>query len=58
VGGIASPFLTSALKEREWSASSPGRFAPEENSGTSLIAVCVGFEIGCCGKKRNIFALP
>jgi hypothetical protein len=29
-GGIAPPFLTSALLEGEWSASRPGRFIPGE----------------------------
>jgi hypothetical protein len=27
-GGIASPFLTSAVDGGEWSASRPGRFTP------------------------------
>jgi hypothetical protein len=29
-GGIAPPFLTSALDEGKWSASSPGHFIPRE----------------------------
>jgi hypothetical protein len=29
-GGIAPPFLASALDEGEWSVSGPGRFTPGE----------------------------
>jgi hypothetical protein len=30
IGGIAPPFLTSALDGSKWSASPPGRFTPGE----------------------------
>jgi hypothetical protein len=37
-GGIAPPFLTSALERGEWSASRPGRFiSGEEIPGTHWI---------------------
>jgi hypothetical protein len=44
-GGIASPFLTLALDESEWSASSPCRFTPQGKSpGTYWIGGWVGPE--------------
>jgi hypothetical protein len=36
-GGIAPPFLTSALDGGEWSASCAGRFSPEEKSPWCLL---------------------
>jgi hypothetical protein len=42
-GGIAPPFLTSALDGGEWSASLPGRFTPGERApDTHWIGGCMG----------------
>jgi hypothetical protein len=46
-GGIAPPFLISALDGGEWSDSSPGRFTPGKRaSGTQLIGGWVGPRAG------------
>jgi hypothetical protein len=45
-GGIAPPFLTSALDGLEWSASRPGRFTPSRKAaGTQWIGGWMGTEI-------------
>jgi hypothetical protein len=45
-GGIAPPFLTSAL-DGEWSTSRPGRFTPVEASpGAHLVGGSVGSRAG------------
>jgi hypothetical protein len=46
-GGIAPPFLTSALVGGQWSASHPGSFTPGEiNPGTHWIGGWVGPRAG------------
>jgi hypothetical protein len=50
-GGIAPPFLTSALDGGDWSASRPGRFTP----GTQCLWGCLGPTSGLeTLEKRNI----
>jgi hypothetical protein len=57
-GGIATPFLTSALGEGEWSASHPGRFTlGERNPGTHWAGTCVRPSAGLYTvEKRNNLA--
>jgi hypothetical protein len=51
-GGIAPPFVTSALDAGEWSASRPGRFTPGEIAlGTHWIGGWVGPR---CDKDKNL----
>jgi hypothetical protein len=53
-GGIAPPFLTTALDGGEWSASRPGRFTPGEvGPGTSWIGGWVGHKAGLDAMKRK-----
>jgi hypothetical protein len=49
-GGIAPPFLTSALDGGEWSASRPCRFTP----GTHWIGGWVSPRIGLDGEEKRI----
>jgi hypothetical protein len=53
-------FLTSALVERKWLSSRPGRFIPGENAaGTHWIGGCVGPKTGLDDvKKRKFLTLP
>jgi hypothetical protein len=55
-GGVAPPFLTSALDGGEWSASRPARFTPGERApGTHWITDWVGPRAGLdTAKKREI----
>jgi hypothetical protein len=55
-GGIAPPFLTSALDGGEWSASRPGRYTPRERGpGTYRVGGWVGLRAGLDAvKKRTI----
>jgi hypothetical protein len=58
-GGIAPPFLTSALDEGEWWASRPCRFTPGERApGTHRIGDWVGPTAGLDDVKRKIVPLP
>jgi hypothetical protein len=50
-GGIAPPFLTSALDGGEWSASSLGRFTPKE------IAVGIHWIRGRVGPRTGLDAV-
>jgi hypothetical protein len=53
-GGIAPPFLTSALDGGEWSASSTGRFTPGEiASGSRWIEGWVGPRAGLDAVDRR-----
>jgi hypothetical protein len=46
-GGIASPFLTSALDGDEWSASGTGHFTADKSApGTHWIGGRVGYRVG------------
>jgi hypothetical protein len=58
-GGIASPFLTSALDGVEWSASRPGRNIPGETARvTHWIGGWVGLRVGLDAmEKRKILPL-
>jgi hypothetical protein len=54
-GGIAPPFLSSALDGGEWSASRPGRFALGERAlGTHWIGGWVGPRAGVAVDKRKM----
>jgi hypothetical protein len=57
-GGIAPPFLTSALDGGEWSGSHPGRFIPGEiATGTHWMGGWVGPRAGLDAvEKRKSFA--
>jgi hypothetical protein len=52
-GGIATPFLTSALDGGEWSASSPGRFTPREIS-----PLPIGYEPVWTLRRSEKFTMP
>jgi hypothetical protein len=53
-GGIAPPFLTSALDGGEWSASRPYRFTPGERApGTHWIGGWLGLSRSArCGEEK------
>jgi hypothetical protein len=57
-GGIAPPFLTSALDGGEWSASRPGRYTPEERAPPlyPLARRLGGSQSGSgrCEEKKNL----
>jgi hypothetical protein len=59
-GGIAPPFLSSALDWGEWSASCPGRFTPGKIApGTHWIGGWVGPITGLDSvDKKEILPLP
>jgi hypothetical protein len=67
-GGIAPPFLTSALDGGEWSVSRPCRFTPEERApGTNGIEGWMGLKAGvdavdkrksCSAGKRTVVVQP
>jgi hypothetical protein len=59
-GGIATPFLTTALDEGEWSASHHGRFSREEIApGTHWPGGWVGPRTGLdTVEKRKTLPLP
>jgi hypothetical protein len=59
-GGIAPPFLTSALDGGEWLASRPGSFTPGERApGTHWIGSWVGPRAGLDDvEKRKFLTLP
>jgi hypothetical protein len=53
-GGIAPPFLSSALDGGEWSASRPGRLTlGEKGPGTHRIEGCVGHRAGLLDTERR-----
>jgi hypothetical protein len=62
-GGVATPFLMSALDDREWSASHSGRFTPGlRASGTHWIGDWVSPRVGLDGLdalvRKNLLILP
>jgi hypothetical protein len=58
-GGIAPPFLTSALDGGEWSASRPYRIIPRERApGTHWVGGWVGPRAGLDAVEEKHFALP
>jgi hypothetical protein len=54
-GGIAPPFLTSALYGGEWSASRPNRFTPGTNCIGGWVAPIIGLDDV---ERRKIVLLP
>jgi hypothetical protein len=58
-GGIAPPFLNSAIVGAEWSASRPDRFiAGERTPGTYWIGGWMGPRADLDAAKRKILPLP
>jgi hypothetical protein len=59
-GGIAPPFLTSALDGREWSASLPYRLAPWGKSARCSLDRRLGgsqCRPGSCGEEKSTYTL-
>jgi hypothetical protein len=56
-GGIAPPFLTSALDLDEWSASLPGRLTPEERVPGTLLGGLQSWS-GRCEIEKDLLSLP